>query len=143
MGLAKSAEEATALRLHTPKLCLVSLPAEYTASSGKLITRSLIDLNARIVSMGKLHHAMTGTGAIAIGVAAATPGTVVHRLLGGTLDKVRLGHPSGVMVVGAETEQRSGDWTVTKVVMSRSARRLMEGSVLVPARLFGIGKTST
>jgi hypothetical protein len=140
MGLAESVEEASAIRLHAPKLSFLSPPTEYTASSGRLISGSMIDLSARIVSMGKLHHAMTGTGAIALGVAAVIPGTVVHRLLGKTRDTVRLGHPSGVMTVGAEAEQRNGAWTVTKAVMSRSARRLMEGKVFVPTKLC-FGKT--
>jgi 2-methylaconitate cis-trans-isomerase PrpF len=137
MGLASTVAEATALRLHTPKLCFVSSPMGYTASSGKLVEASMIDMTARIVSMGKLHHAMTGTGAIALGVAAAIPGTVIERVLERPVSRVRFGHPSGVMVVGAEAAQRDGAWVMTKAVMSRSARRLMEGHVLVPAALFG------
>jgi probable AcnD-accessory protein PrpF len=141
MGLASTPEEATAFRLHAPKLCFVSPPSKFAASNGKLIERSMIDLNARIVSMGKLHHAMTGTGAIAIAVAAAIPGTVIQHLLGEALATVRFGHPSGVMVVGAEVEGKDGVWRVIKAVMSRSARRLMEGSVLVPAKLFETERT--
>jgi probable AcnD-accessory protein PrpF len=137
MGLAETVEEATVRRLHTPKLCFVSLPLEYRASSGKIVEPGMIDLNARIVSMGKLHHAMTGTGAIALGVAAAIPGTVIHRLLGMTMNRVRFGHPSGVMMVGAAVEHRDGTWVLMKAVMSRSARRLMEGNVFVPVALFG------
>jgi 2-methylaconitate isomerase len=137
MGLAATVEEATVRRLHTPKLCFVSLPLEYKASSGKIVEPGMIDLNARIVSMGKLHHAMTGTGAIALGVAAAIPGTVIHRLLGVTMNRVKFGHPSGVMMVGAAVEHSDGTWVLMKAVMSRSARRLMEGNVFVPAALFG------
>ncbi|ADV83572.1 2-methylaconitate cis-trans isomerase PrpF [Terriglobus saanensis] len=137
MGLAATVEEATLRRLHTPKLCFVSPPLGYKASSGKMVDPTMIDLNARILSMGKLHHAMTGTGAIALGVAAAIPGTVIHRLLGKTMSGVRFGHPSGVMMAGAVAEQRNGTWVLIKAVMSRSARRLMEGNVLVPAALFG------
>ncbi|MFP3606711.1 2-methylaconitate cis-trans isomerase PrpF [Paraburkholderia sp. SIMBA_053] len=133
MGLARTPQEVTELRPHTPKLAFVSLPRAYTASSGKQVEPAMVDINARILSMGKLHHAMTGTGAVAIAVAAAIPGTVVNALTSGKrAEQVRFGHPSGVMVVGAETEQRNGAWVVSKALMSRSARRLMEGYVLVP-----------
>ena len=134
MGLAATPQEVTELRPHTPKLAFVSLPLAYTASSGKQVEPAMVDINARILSMGKLHHAMTGTGAVAIAVAAAIPGTVVNALTSGKrAEQVRFGHPSGVMVVGAETEQRNGAWVVSKALMSRSARRLMEGYVLVPS----------
>jgi 2-methylaconitate isomerase len=132
MGLARTAEEATTQRPHTPKLAFVAPPASYVASSGKRVDAATLDLNARIFSMGKLHHAMTGTGAIAIAVAAAIPGTVVNRLAPHAGGAVRFGHASGSLAVGAEAAQQDGSWTVTKVVMSRSARRLMEGFVLVP-----------
>lgn len=136
MGLARTAADATALRPHSPKLLFVAPPCTYAAAGGRMVERTAIDLSARTISMGKLHHAMTGTGAIALGAAAAIPGTVVHRLLGRTFACVRFGHPSGVMVAGAEAEERNGAWRVTKVVISRTARRLMEGSVFVPARCF-------
>jgi probable AcnD-accessory protein PrpF len=136
MGLAETPEEVTALRPHTPKLAFVSLPSGYIASSGKVVTPESVDINARILSMGKLHHAMTGTGAVAIAVAGAIPNTVVNRLVTRkTSDQIRFGHPSGVMAVGAEAEQRDGAWVVTKAVMSRSARRLMEGHVFIPSSL--------
>lgn len=133
MGLAATAEDATRLRPHTPKLAFVSKPASYVASSGKAIDASTLDINARIFSMGKLHHAMTGTGAVAIAVAAVIPGTVVNRLVPESKGSVCFGHPSGSLRVGAEAELRDGGWMVTKAVMSRSARRLMEGFVLVPS----------
>ncbi|SAK89268.1 AcnD-accessory protein PrpF [Caballeronia pedi] len=133
MGLAKSAEEATELRPHTPKLAFVAKPLGYVSSSGKEIDPTTLDINARIFSMGKLHHAMTGTGAVAIAVAATIPGTAVNRLAPESKGSVRFGHPSGSLAVGAEAEQRDGTWAVTKAIMSRSARRLMEGFVLVPS----------
>lgn len=133
IGLSKSADEATRLRPHTPKLAFVAKPAGYLASSGKEIDPATLDINARIFSMGKLHHAMTGTGAVAIAVAAAIPGTLVNRLVPESNGAVRFGHPSGSLAVGAEAEQKDGNWKVTKAVMSRSARRLMEGAVLVPS----------
>jgi probable AcnD-accessory protein PrpF len=134
MGLAKTPAEVTERRPHTPKLAFVARPQSYTASSGKAVTVNDVDLVARIVSMGKLHHAMTGTGAVAIAVAAAIPGTVVQRLLGPTVHgQVRFGHPSGVLTVGAEAALHGEEWVVTKATMSRSARRLMEGFVRVPS----------
>ncbi|MGF6732078.1 2-methylaconitate cis-trans-isomerase PrpF [Paraburkholderia youngii] len=121
------------MRPHTPKLAFVSKPASYVASSGKPIDADTLDINARIFSMGKLHHAMTGTGAVAIAVAAGIPGTVVNRLVPRSKASVRFGHPLGSLEVGAEAQQKDGAWTVTKASMSRSARRLMEGFVLVPS----------
>lgn len=139
MGLAGSADEATHKRPHTPKLAFVSPPAAYTASSGKNVRAEDMDLCARILSMGKLHHAMTGTGAVAIAVAGAIPGTLVSRVLGeGRHSQVRFGHPSGTLAVGAEAEpDEHGAWVVTKALMSRSARRLMDGQVYVPADCLG------
>ena len=134
MGLVKTPQDATAKRPHTPKLALVARPADYVASDGKLVQAQSVDLLARIFSMGQLHHAMTGTGAVAIAAAAGIPGTIVHRLgLGGTDGRVRFGHPSGSLTVGAEAVEQADGWTVSKVEMSRSARRLMEGWVRIPA----------
>jgi hypothetical protein len=134
MGLVKTMEEATATRQHTPKLAFVARPAGYTASDGREVAAASIDLLARIFSMGVLHHAMTGTGAVALAAAAAIPGTVVQRVaLVGAAGRVRFGHPSGSLTVGAEAREVDGQWAIKKVVMSRSARRLMEGWVRVPA----------
>ncbi len=133
MGLVKTPEEATTRRQHTPKLSFIAKPAAYTASDGKKIDASSIDMLARIFSMGVLHHAMTGTGAVAIAAAAAIPGTLVHRVAPAGADgRVRFGHPSGSLNVGAEAREEGGQWVVKKVMMSRSARRLMEGWVRVP-----------
>jgi len=133
MGDAATAEEATAKRPHTPKLAYVAKPATYTASDGRTVDARSIDLLARIFSMGALHHAMTGTGAVAIAAAAAIPGTLVHRVSPvGADGRVRFGHPSGTLRVGAEVARDGNHWSVTKVMMSRSARRLMEGWVRVP-----------
>ena len=132
MGLIRTVEEA-ATRQHTPKVAFVAPPAGYAASSGKAIAAADIDLNVRAMSMGKLHHAMMGTCAVAIATAAAVPGTLVNLAAGGgARDAVRFGHPSGTLRVGAEVRQQDGQWAVTKAVMSRSARVLMEGAVWVP-----------
>ena len=132
MGLIKEVAEAAG-RQHTPKVAFVAPPATYTASSGKEVAASEIDLLVRALSMGKLHHAMMGTAAVAIATAAAIPGTLVNAAAGGgTREAVRFGHPSGTLRVGAEARQESGQWTVTKVSMSRSARVLMHGWVHIP-----------
>ena len=134
MGLAATAAEATLKRPHTPKLSFVAEPSAYTAVNGKQIDPSTLDLNARIFSMGKLHHAMTGTGAVAIAVASIIPGTVLNRLNPDSIGRqIHFGHPSGSLAVGAEAIEQDGVWTVSKAVMSRSARRLMIGQVLVPS----------
>jgi 2-methylaconitate isomerase len=136
MGLIKTADEALT-RQHTPKVAFVSSPKGYSASSGRVIEASEVDLLVRALSMGKLHHAMMGTCAVAIATAAAVPGTLVNVAAGGgNRQAVRFGHPSGTLRVGAEAEQVDGQWSVTKAVMSRSARILMEGWVRVPADAF-------
>ena len=136
MGLIKTAEEALT-RQHTPKVAFVSQPKSYRASSGKNIEAGEVDLLVRALSMGKLHHAMMGTCAVAIGTAAAVPGTLVNLAAGGgERQAVRFGHPSGTLRVGAEAKQIDGQWTVTKAIMSRSARVLMEGWVRVPGDAF-------
>ena len=133
MGLAPSAQAATRERPATPKLSFVAAPADYTASSGRIIGSQEVDLVARILSMGALHHAYTGTGAVALSVAAALPGSVVHAAVRpGTGAAVRVGHASGVMTVGAEVRNDAGQWIVDRSVMSRSARRLMAGTVFLP-----------
>jgi 2-methylaconitate isomerase len=132
MGLIRTPEEALQ-RQHTPKIAFVSPPKEYVSSSGRKVAAGDVDLLVRALSMGKLHHAMMGTCAVAIGAAAAVPGTLVNLAAGGgNLTAVRFGHPSGTLRVGAEATQVNGEWTVTKAIMSRSARILMEGSVRVP-----------
>jgi probable AcnD-accessory protein PrpF len=136
MGLIEHLEQA-ARRQHTPKIAFVAAPADYVSSSGKRIAAGAIDVLVRALSMGKLHHAMMGTAAVAIGTAAAIPGTLVSLAAGGRAhDAVRFGHPSGTLRVGAEAQQVDGDWVVTKAVMSRSARVLMEGWVRVPGDAF-------
>ena len=136
MGLIKTPEEA-ATRQHTPKIAFVAPPTTYTASSGKTIDASEVDLLVRALSMGKLHHAMMGTAAVAIGTAAAIPGTLVNQAAGGgEREAVRFGHPSGTLRVGAQARLVDGQWTVTKAIMSRSARILMEGVVRVPGDTF-------
>ncbi|WP_129974108.1 2-methylaconitate cis-trans isomerase PrpF [Pseudomonas sp. 9.2(2024)] len=136
MGLISSLDEA-AKRQHTPKVAFVAKPADYVASSGKAIGAGDVDLLVRALSMGKLHHAMMGTAAVAIGTAAAISGTLVNLAAGGVeRNAVRFGHPSGTLRVGAEASLENGEWIVKKAIMSRSARVLMEGYVRVPGDSF-------
>jgi probable AcnD-accessory protein PrpF len=136
MGLISHIDDA-ATRQHTPKVAFVAKPAPYTSSAGKEVGATDVDLLVRAMSMGKLHHAMMGTAAVAIGTAAAIPGTLVNLAAGGgARDAVRFGHPSGTLRVGAQATQQNGEWSVTKAVMSRSARVLMEGWVRVPGDTF-------
>ena len=139
MGLISHIDEA-ASRQHTPKIAIVDKPQTYVSSSGKSVAAEDIDLLVRALSMGKLHHAMMGTAAVAIGTAAAIPGTLVNLAAGGDtqgkMDAVRFGHPSGTLRVGAEASMVDGQWTVVKAIMSRSARVLMEGFVRVPSDCF-------
>ncbi|MAL98083.1 MAG: 2-methylaconitate cis-trans isomerase PrpF [Alteromonadaceae bacterium] len=136
MGLVKTVEEA-ANRQHTPKVAFVAKPSDYVASSGKQVAAADVDVLVRALSMGKLHHAMMGTAAVAIATAAAIPGTVVNMAAGGgDRTSVRFGHPSGTLRVGAEASLVNGQWTVDKAVMSRSARVIMEGWVRIPGDSF-------
>ncbi len=136
MGLISDISEAAG-RQHTPKVAFVAPPSDYVSSSGKAIAAGEIDLQVRALSMGKLHHAMMGTAAVAIGTAAAIPGTLVNLAAGGgERSAVRFGHPSGTLRVGAEAACDNGEWTATKAVMSRSARVLMEGWVRIPGDCF-------
>jgi probable AcnD-accessory protein PrpF len=136
MGLITHIDQA-ATRQHTPKVAFVAPAQDYVSSSGKHIAANEIDLHVRALSMGKLHHAMMGTAAVAIGTAAAIPGTLVNLAAGGgEREAVRFGHPSGTLRVGAQALKVNGEWTVTKAVMSRSARVLMEGWVRVPGDAF-------
>jgi len=136
MGLINDIEEAVT-RQHTPKVAFVAKPQAYTTSSNKQISVDDIDLHVRALSMGKLHHAMMGTAAVAIGAAAAVPGTLVNIAAGGgERESVTFGHPSGTLRVGAEASQVGGEWAVSKAIMSRSARVLMEGWVRIPGDSF-------
>ena len=140
MGLISQLSEAKQ-HLHTPKIAFVAKPSDYVAASGKSIAATAIDLQVRALSMGKLHHAMMGTAAVAIATAGAIPGTLVNLAAGGGVrNNLCFGHPSGTLTVGAVTNKNSGNWQVDKVSMSRSARVIMEGWVRVPANSFNILK---
>ncbi|HCM1501442.1 TPA: 2-methylaconitate cis-trans isomerase PrpF [Vibrio parahaemolyticus] len=136
MGLISELEEAQT-RQHTPKIAFVSKPKSYLSSSGKAVNDSDIDVLVRALSMGKLHHAMMGTAAVAIASAACVPGTLVNLAAGGgEKESVTFGHPSGTLKVGAKAKQTEQGWVVQKAIMSRSARILMEGFVRVPSDVF-------
>ena len=136
MGLIDDISEA-ANRQHTPKIAFVAPAKTYTASSGAEVNGQDIDLLVRALSMGKLHHAMMGTAAVAIGIAAAVPGTLVNLAAGGGDNQaVTFGHPSGTLKVGAMVSEQNGTWQAQSAIMSRSARILMEGTVHIPGDCF-------
>nr|WP_289073629.1 2-methylaconitate cis-trans isomerase PrpF [uncultured Halomonas sp.] len=136
MGLIQRVEEA-ASRQHTPKVAFVAPASSYTASSGKAVRVEDVDLVVRALSMGKLHHAMMGTAAVAIGAAAAIQGTLVNLAAGGIeREAVTFGHPSGTLRVGAKASLVDGRWQIDQALMSRSARVLMEGEVRIPSDTF-------
>jgi 2-methylaconitate isomerase len=137
MGLIDNLSDALH-RQHTPKIAFVAPPASYVSSSGKKINQTDIDLLVRALSMGKLHHAMMGTAAVAIATAAAVPGTLVNQAAGGgQKESLQFGHPSGALKVGAVVQKEAnGNWTAQKAIMSRSARVLMEGWIRVPGDAF-------
>ncbi len=112
MGLISDVSQAAA-RQHTPKIAFVAPASTYQSSSGKTVQAQDVDLLVRALSMGKLHHAMMGTAAVAIGTAAAIPGTLVNLAAGGgAREAVRFGHPSGSLRVGAQAEQQGEKWVV-------------------------------
>lgn len=133
MGLATDLADARKNALHTPKLAYLSKPANFVTTSNARIEKNSIDLNARIFSMGKLHHALTGTGAITIAAAAVIPGTLANLLVikpGG--ENFRIGHPAGSYAVSVEAYQTGTQWHIRKATMSRSARRLFSGELFIP-----------
>ncbi|MCV6636967.1 PrpF domain-containing protein [Candidatus Albibeggiatoa sp. nov. NOAA] len=132
MGLANDLEQATFDRPATPKIAFVAPPRKYITSDNREIQADEVDILARILSMGKLHHGFTGTGAISLAAAANIEGTVVHQMLVNSMQKIRIGHVAGIMDVSAQVSKQNNQWTVDSVTMNRSARRLMEGQVLVP-----------
>ncbi len=146
MGLATNAEQATAQRPATPKIALLATPARHVCSDGRTLEAADVDLVVRMLSMGAVHHAVPGTGVIALAVAAALPGTLAHRLAGAGVSaddtqEIRLGHPSGRATASARVRQEKGDWIADTATLSRSARCLMRGEVLVPDRLWhGAGR---
>jgi 2-methylaconitate cis-trans-isomerase PrpF len=133
MGIASTLQDIGTTFPHTPRVAIVSPPQSYTTSAGSRVHASEVDLLVRIMSLGKLHHAMTGTGAVALAVASATPDTVVSRITRAKQTGVRFGHPSGTTEVGADVFNDGGRWKARSIVMTRSARRLMSGEVFFPA----------
>jgi len=138
LGLAANAQEATRRRPGTPKLALVAAPARYRTAGGIDIEAEQVDFVARMISMGTLHHAFPGTGAICAAVAAAIPGTVVNEVAcvaPGREHSITFGHTSGTIRIGVTLAERDAIWHAEKARVSRSARRIMQGEVCIPAAL--------
>jgi hypothetical protein len=145
MGLASTPQEAATRRPATPKIAVVGNPAAYTTAAGDRVAASDTDIVVRTLSMGKTHRSIPGTGAVAIAVAASIPGTVAHAAMhhqgsAGAADgagvpavDIRIGHPAGVLAVGAAVRHVGGRWVADRVTLSRSARLLMKGTLALPA----------
>lgn len=96
----------------------------------EVVDESEVDLLGRrvILPPPRLHKAFAGTGAVCVGVAARLEGTVVHEVTRNRGDGVvRLGHPTGVFPITVKVEGQD----VQEVSFSRTARRLMDGEVIL------------
>ena len=134
-GLTSSLDEAHERFQHTPKVVLVAPPVMYTASSGKKVEAASIDLLVRAISMRNTHRTVPGTVAMCTALAAQIEGTVVHEVVRqAAKHDIRIGHPAGIMQVGATVSRRGGEWYAERVTTRRTARRIMEGAVLVPQK---------
>jgi 2-methylaconitate cis-trans-isomerase PrpF len=123
----------------TPAICIVAPPMESSTLSGETLAANAVDVTARSFSMGRPHRAIQLTIGMCLAVAARIEGTVVHQATrppASPADDLRVGQPSGVLPVAATVVRREGAWRAEDVVVYRTARRLMEGNVLVPASVF-------
>ena len=123
-----------------PKVGFVAPPAEAPTLSGARIAANAVDLTARVISMGRPHRALPLTAAVALAAAARIPGSLAAEAaaaavrLGPASDTpLRLGHPSGVAEVGVDLAT-TGPPRITCATVTRTARRLMEGRVLLPSK---------
>ena len=133
LGLAESVEHARDKVKAIPKIALVASPTPYESSDGKTITTDQMDVVARVISMGNTHRTFPGTASICMAVAAAVEDTVVHEVSQAvTPERLRIGHPAGTMEVGANVKRCGSTWTAESVTTQRTARRIMEGCILVP-----------
>jgi 2-methylaconitate cis-trans-isomerase PrpF len=135
MGLARTPEDAGRTSPAVPKIAVVAPPTGYHTLTGATVEPDAVDLVARVVSMGKVHRAFALTGAMCLAVAARIAGTVAHEAaaLAGAAGDVRIGHPSGILPVAASVARGPDGAPVAQTVtVYRTARRLMEGFVLVP-----------
>jgi 2-methylaconitate isomerase len=135
MGLAATPAEATRTSAAVPKVAVVAPPTAYRTLAGATLEPDAVDLVARVVSMGRVHRAFALTGAMCLAVATRIPGSVAQEAaaLAGAAGDVRIGHPSGVLPVAAAVERAAdGTHVARTVTVYRTARRLMEGAVLVP-----------
>lgn len=137
IGLAETIEEATQRSQAVPKIAWVTTPKSYQTLGGKAVDAAAVDLVGRMMSMGTLHRSFAVTGAVATAGAARIPGTVVYDLISPEAIKkevIRLGHSGGIMEVGAVVEETKGNFNYKETILGRTARRLMEGYVLVPEK---------
>jgi len=139
IGLAETMEAATQRSQTVPKIALAAAPKSYQSLGGKVVDVAEVDLVARIMSMGTLHKSFAVSGAVATAGAAKVPGTVVHDLIppeSRKKDLIRIGHPGGIIEVGALVKKNRDGFYYQEALLGRTARRLMEGYVLVPEKCF-------
>eukprot|EP00438_Fugacium_kawagutii_P000068 Skav220859 [mRNA] locus=scaffold193:36977:41974:+ [translate_table: standard] len=81
-----------------PRVALVAPPKDYQSSSQDQVEAQAMDLLARISTPGRIHHAFTGTGTIALACAAQVEDSVPYRCIpeAQRSQKIRIGHPGGV-----------------------------------------------
>lgn len=129
-GIAKDLDEAKTIPA-VPKFCFVASPTDYLNTTGETISKSSIDVQARMLSMGKLHPVLAITGGICISVAAKIPGTLVNEAVGAAAsqEEIRIGHCSGTLAVGADVEVTSDNIKAISGTVFRTARVLMKGDV--------------
>lgn len=138
MGIGKTPEEMAKAYRATPLVAVVAEPGPYTTLSGEAIPAEAGDVQVRMISMGRPHRALPASGTMCAAVASRIEGTLVHavsRRPASPEDDVRVMHPSGVSTLAATVRRAGGRWDVEQVVTYRSARRIMEGAVLVPYSL--------
>lgn len=144
IGLADSLGDAARHHRTVPKVALVAPPRAYPTTSGAEVPAAAADLLVRLVSMGQTHRTLAMTAAMAAAAAAGMHGSVVAEAaadssapagrsgVGAVTRQVRLGHPAGVLTLEVTVSGGDGAWRVPRLVMDRTAREIMRGTVGVP-----------
>ncbi|HYZ62677.1 MAG TPA: PrpF domain-containing protein, partial [Acetobacteraceae bacterium] len=136
MGLAASLEAAAGV-LSAPKVAMIAAATDAPTLSGRTLAASEADILVRMISIGQPHRAVPLTGALCLAAACRVPGTVAFDLLreSARSGPLRIGHPSGVVLVDAETEPAPDGVHVRHATVYRTARRLFTGEVYYRAPL--------
>lgn len=130
MGIAPN-EEAAAKTPSAPKVAIVAAPVEARTLSGRVLSPEDTDILVRMISIGQPHRAVPLTGALCLAVACRVPGSIPNRIVGAArAGDVRIGHPSGVVLVAAEVRDGAAGLEAPYATVYRTARRLFQGEVL-------------